>query len=331
MRQRARPKVSRWTASIAIIIALASFVRFARSTATATPEASAIASQRPLDPAAWPDRTITIANLGHATLLMNFAGVRLISDPTLFPRIGLTIGPLPTIGPHRLVPAPLAPDQFQALDLILITHAHMDHLDRPSLAALPKRATVVACAGCGDLIRPLGFADVRELRWGETTIVKGLAITAMGARHWGKRWPPFGRDYGFNSYVIAKDDHRMLLACDSAMTDLFAQLKNNPPQIAAFSIGAYDPWIANHANPEQVWQMFVATGADYLIPIHWGTFRLSKEPRDEPMRRLVAAAGTDANRIVVRSIGAAWAIADTTSRVAELNSPDTNHSLIPRH
>ena len=75
----------------------------------------------------------------------------------------------------------------------------------------------------------------------------------------------------------------MLLACDSAVTDIFAPLHQNPPDVAAFSIGAYDPWIWNHATPEQVWSMFLQTGAHYLIPLHWGTFRLSKEPMDEPL------------------------------------------------
>jgi L-ascorbate metabolism protein UlaG (beta-lactamase superfamily) len=100
----------------------------------------------------------------------------------------------------------------------------------------------------------------------------------------------------------------MLLACDSAITDLFEPLHANPPDVAAFSIGAYDPWIWNHASPEQVWAMFVGTGAHYLVPLHWGTFRLSKEPMDEPMRRLIAAAGTQSGRIVLRQIGVPWAL-----------------------
>jgi L-ascorbate metabolism protein UlaG (beta-lactamase superfamily) len=178
---------------------------------------------------------------------------------------------------------------------------------------------VVTCTGCAALVRPLGFTDVRELRWGEATVVHGVTITAMGARHWGKRWPPFGRAYGFNSYVLAREGHRMLLACDSADTDLFAPLAQNPPEVAAFSIGAYDPWIANHANPEQVWRMFSSTGARYLIPIHWGTFRLSKEPLDEPMRRLLAAAGDHTDRIVDRQIGSAWTLPIASPNTARLS------------
>ena len=264
----------------------------------------------------WPDNRLTVANLGHATLLMNFFGVRVVSDPSLFKRVGLKLGPLVTIGPHRLSPAPLHPSQLQQLDLILVTHAHMDHLDINSLKALPKHAVVVACSGCAALIKPLGYSDVRELKWGERTFVKGLTVTAMGANHWGKRWP-WGHTYGFNSYVLEKNGHRMLLACDSALTDIFASLRQNPPDVAAFSIGAYDPWIWNHADPEQVWTMFLQTGAHYLIPIHWGTFRLSKEPMDEPLRRLIAASGRESDRIVLRQIGGVWTLPEASVAPAQ--------------
>ncbi|MGD0671641.1 MAG: MBL fold metallo-hydrolase [Candidatus Binatus sp.] len=261
-----------------------------------------------LEPASWPDDSLTITNLGHATLLMNFFGTRVLSDPTLFSRVGVSFDSILTIGPKRIVDPPLTPAQLQHIDIILITHAHMDHLDLPSLEALPKSAVVVACEKCAKLIAPLGFNDVRELKWGETTVVKGLTIRAMGARHWGRRWPPLGAGYGFNSYVLEKNGRRMLLACDSAQTDLFASLASTPPDVAAFSIGAYDPWIYNHANPEQVWAMFQQTRARYLIPIHWGTFRLSKEPMQEPLQRLIAAAGGQQDRIVIRQIGATWTL-----------------------
>jgi len=279
-----------------------------------------------LDPARWPDRSLTIANLGHSTLLMDWFGIRVISDPTLFDKIGLAVDSLFTIGPRRIIAPPLTADQLQDVNIILITHPHMDHLDLPSLRALPKRATVIACSGCGDLIRPLGFSDVRELAWGEQVEVNGLKVSAMGARHWGVRWPPFGRAYGYNSYVLERGGVRMLLACDSAFTQLFASLSSEPPDIAAFSTAAYDPWIHNHANPEQVWEMFQQTGAHYLIPIHWGTFRLSKEPMDEPIRRLVAAAGPQADRVVMRQIGVAW----TFPQTAQHRPEDSGASLQPR-
>jgi L-ascorbate metabolism protein UlaG (beta-lactamase superfamily) len=281
----------------------------------ATIEPAVAAPVETLQPARWANDRLTIANLGHSTLLMNFFGVRVISDPALFERVGLTLDSLLTIGPHRLTRAPLSPPQLQQLDVILVTHAHMDHLDLNSLKALPKSAVVVACSGCSTLIRPLGYSDVRELKWGERTVVNGLTVTAMGANHWGKRWP-WGRDYGFNSYVLEKSGHNMLLACDSALTDIFAALEQSPPDVAAFSISAYDPWIWNHANPEQVWKMFVQTGAQYLVPLHWGTFRLSREPMDEPMRRLIAAAGSESYRVVLQQIGVAWTLPEAPAKRA---------------
>jgi L-ascorbate metabolism protein UlaG (beta-lactamase superfamily) len=300
------------------LLAFALLAATAFATGCTAPE-DTIASVPPLDklnPSRWSNRDLTIANLGHATLAINYFGVRVISDPTLFDRVGLALDSILTIGPRRHVAPPLTVTELGPIDVILVTHAHMDHLDIPSLEALPKTATVIACAKCAALIRPLGFNDVRELKWGESTTVKGLMVTAMAARHWGKRWPPFGIEYGYNSYVLDRDGHRILLACDSAYTDVFAALVSRPLDIAAFSIAAYDPWIRNHANPEQVWKMYRQSGAHYLVPIHWGTFRLSKEPMDEPMRRLLAAAGKRSNEIVMRQIGASWTMPAATGLTA---------------
>jgi L-ascorbate metabolism protein UlaG (beta-lactamase superfamily) len=291
----------------AIIVALAAGVAIF---ATARADKPMTPTIKP-NPASWPNDRITVSNLGHATLLMNFLGVRVITDPSLFDRVGLAFDSIFTIGPKRISAPPLAPAELQDVQLIHITHAHMDHLDVPSLKALPKTATVVACDQCSRIVKPLGFSDVRELKWGESTEFSGLKITAMGARHWGKRWPPYGADYGFDSFVLEKDGHRMLIACDSAYTDLFGALASNPPEVAVFSNGAYDPWIRNHANPEQVWSMFQQTGATYLLPIHWGTFRLGKEPVDEPMSRLLAAAGAESDRVVLREIGGTWTVPES--------------------
>lgn len=295
----------------AVILMLPILARFRARPYAHAMEPDANGSVARLVPAAWPDNSLTIANLGHATVLMNFFGTRVITDPSLFLRVGMSIDSILTIGPKRMTDPPLAPAALQQIDVILLTHAHMDHVDLPSLKALPKSAVIVACEKCSNLVAPLGFKDVRELKWGEETTVKGLTIRAMGARHWGRRWPPFGADYGFNSYVMQKDGRRVLLACDSAETDLFASLAATPPDVSIFSIGAYDPWIWNHANPEQVWSMFQQTRAHYLIPIHWGTFKLSNEPMEEPVQRLIAAAEKERDRIVLRQIGGTWTLPDS--------------------
>lgn len=305
-----RQSTAAWILAVVLALALACAVVWSYAGAMEPAADQAVGHPNPV---AWPDDALSVANLGHATLLMNYLGVRVISDPSLFDRVGLAFDSIFTIGPRRVTAPPLAPAQLQNLDVILITHAHMDHLDIPSLKTLPKTATVIVCDKCSALIRPLGFTDVRELKWGESTEVKGLTVRAMAANHWGKRWPPLGADYGFNSYVLEKNGVRMLLACDSAYTDVFAALANDPPKVAVFSIGAYDPWIRNHANPEQVWAMFLQTGAEYLLPIHWGTFKLSKEPMDEPLSRLIRAAGDQSNRIVLRQIGGTWQLRESAA------------------
>lgn len=100
---------------------------------------------------------------------------------------------------------------------------------------------------------------------------------------------------------------RVLFASDTAYTPaLGAAARERGVSVAIIGNGAYDPWIANHADPEQVWRMFGESGADYLVPVHWDTFRLGKEPLGDAMRRLLAAAGPQADRVVVRSIGQTW-------------------------
>jgi L-ascorbate metabolism protein UlaG (beta-lactamase superfamily) len=316
----------RWLVGALAAVAIIALVGF-QPGKKADPAPNPSAASGALRPASWRQDAITVGYLGHATLLIDYLGVRVITDPTFFHHVGLNVFGLFTIGPARRAPVPLAPAALPPLDLILVTHAHMDHLDLPSLRALPKNATVVACPGCRDLIAPLGYADVRTLSWGESTYVHGLKITAMGAKHWGRRWP-WEADRGYNSYVIEKDGVRMLIACDSAYTPLFSALKDDPPLIAAFSIGAYDPWIRNHADPEQVWEMFQESGAHYLIPIHWGTFRLSKEPMDEPIKRLIRDAGPRSNRIVIRKVGGAFQESASAIREASFSS-QPGHKIVP--
>src|ERR1019366_5310408 len=101
--------------------------------------------------AQWPDDALTLANLGHSTLLMNFFGVRVISDPALFERVGVSIGRF-TVGPRRLSSLPVARAQLNPVDVILITHAHMDHLDLRSLKALGDGATAIVCDKAAALV-----------------------------------------------------------------------------------------------------------------------------------------------------------------------------------
>lgn len=242
---------------------------------------------------------LALAWLGHAGILASVDALTLVVDPVLSHRIGPRIGPR-IVGPSRLQAAPAHPASLRGLDLILLTHAHFDHLDRPTLLALAhERSVVVVPKGCESLIPP-GFARVITLAPGKSLRVHDATITAIEPRHWGAR-TVLDRHRRVNSYLLESASHRILLAGDTAATSIFDTL--GPVDIAAFGIGAYDPWRHMHATPEEVWHMARSMGARQLLPIHHSTFELSDEPAEEPLERLIAAARDHTDRILSLALG----------------------------
>jgi L-ascorbate metabolism protein UlaG (beta-lactamase superfamily) len=240
-------------------------------------------------------------------VLIDFGGTLLLTDPTFYDRIGVALGPI-TIGPKRLVAPALAPPEVPNLDAVLVTHAHMDSLDRRSLRSLSATPLLVVPERTRDLVDDLGYARVVELGWGKQVAAPDVVIEAVPIRHWGRRWP-WERWRGYDGYLLSRGDVRVLFASDTAYSpELAAYAKRRQVTVAILGIGAYDPWIWNHESPEEAWQTFVESGARYLIPVHWDTFRLGKEPVGEAMRRLLAAAGPQASRVVIREIGETWTI-----------------------
>ncbi|MFG0307458.1 MAG: MBL fold metallo-hydrolase [Phycisphaerales bacterium JB040] len=237
--------------------------------------------------------------LGHASVVVTLGELTLAVDPVLSHRIGMRIGRR-TIGLARREPAPVSPEALRGVDAVLITHAHFDHLDRPTLSALASdRTTVIVPSRCRRLV-PRGFARVVELS-PESTIELGNArIRAHAPRHWGARaW--LDRRRGFCAYEVRHPRGAVLFAGDTGETRAFDALDGL--DLAVFGIGAYQPWEHMHATPEQVWRMFERSGARHLLPVHHSTFELSDEPMDEPMHRLLRAAGAAADRVVRESAG----------------------------
>jgi L-ascorbate metabolism protein UlaG (beta-lactamase superfamily) len=250
----------------------------------------------------WENEELAAIWIGHATVLLRIAGMTIITDPVLSHRVGLGLG-LITGGPMRLVAAALSVHELPPINLILISHAHFDHLDRPTLAKMPKCIPVVAAHHTGDLIRDLGYRTITELKWGESIQVGPLKITAREVRHWGAR-TFYDQHRGFNAYLIESPNHRVLYGGDSAYHEYFKDLTD--VDLAILGIGAYDPYIAAHATPEQALAMADHCRAKKILPMHHSTFRLSHEPMHEPMQRMLAAAGEE--RVVIREVGEQWAM-----------------------
>ncbi len=251
----------------------------------------------------WPDRGLHAAWLGHSTVLLKIEGFTILTDPVFSTRVGLNFGPV-TVGIKRLVDVAASIEELPPIDLLLLSHAHMDHFDLPSLRHLENAATYVVTADkTSDLLRTRRYQAVHELRWNGSVQTGAAEVTAFQVAHWGAR---MRSDIyrGFNGYVIDVGSHRIIFGGDTAYTDSFKQLRSSKPvELAIMPIGAYDPWIRVHCNPEQAWTMANHAGAEYVLPVHHQTFQLSREPRSEPIERIVAAAGSQPERVCVHDIG----------------------------
>ncbi len=261
------------------------------------------APQRP-DPTQWPDSGLHAAWLGHSTVLLKLDGVTILTDPVLLDWVGVDLR-VATVGMKRLVAPALFADELPPIDLILSSHAHMDHLDLATMRLLESpRTEVVMARATSDLIRAPRFRSVSEAGWGQQVQSRtGVRVRGLEVKHWGARVRT-DTHRGYGGYVIECGRWRVLFGGDTANTDAFRRQRSAPAHLALMPVGAYDPWIYAHCTPEEAWRMTNDFGAEYLLPIHHSTFQLSREPRTEPLERTLTVAGDRAERIVARAIGA---------------------------
>ncbi len=263
-------------------------------------------AHRPV-PAQWRDDAITGSVLGHSTVFLNFLGVHVLTDPVFSRRVGPGLPPF-VLGPKRYHAPALGPRELPKPDLLVLSHAHFDHFDVWSLRKFDRRTPVVTARATADLLRCHGFQHIYELDWGQdvTLLIRGtpIKITAFEVAHWGARMM---RDdhRGYNGYLLTRGGHTVAFAGDTAYTPMFARLKDpaRPIDLMLMPIGAYDPWIRAHCNPEQAAEMARSAGARTFVPIHHETFKLSAEAMDEPAARVRAAFAAEPGRLLAVSVG----------------------------
>jgi L-ascorbate metabolism protein UlaG (beta-lactamase superfamily) len=255
-------------------------------------------------PSTWNSNEITAAWLGHSTVLINFYGLNILTDPVLYRRIGADTC-FGTVGPKRLIAPALTPRQLPPIDLVLLSHAHMDHMDLATLRALPGQPRAVTAHDTGDLLADTRLQNPVGLRWGDKVRLQtsrdDVEIKAFEVKHWGARWR-HDTYRGYNGYVLTREGKQIIFGGDTAWTDSFRSLRNARPfELAVMPIGAYQPWIGSHCTPEQAARMADDAGAKYLLPVHFKTFAFGREGTVEPLNRLHQA--IEAERIGWRDVG----------------------------
>lgn len=317
--------------------------------------AQPLIGQPQVPPTAAPGTT-AITFIGHSSFLIQMGGRALLIDPVFATRLillrrkrrpGVRIADLPPI------------------DAVLLTHAHMDHLNVPSLRAIcrsmrrrhHKAPVAIVPNGVEDLVRNLGFERVASLEWWQSTRLADLprasacartegpssrdtagledeiadssqiTVTAVPARHWGARM--FNDTHrGFGGYVLqCTSTPSIYHSGDTAYFSGFAEIaRRMHPAIALLPIGAYfpDSYRTVHTSPEEALRAFVDLGAEVMIPMHYNTFRLGREPMDEPLSRLLRAAerASLGARVIPLEEGSTW-IADNSLRIEDIRrAPD---------
>lgn len=249
---------------------------------------------------------LALTFIGHSSFFAQIGGANIIIDP-IFTRWLFLL--------KRLRRPGLRIRDLPVMDIVLVSHAHFDHLHRPSLRAIVRNnrrkhappPLIVIPRNVSDLVSDLGFRRIVELDWWDEHREGKLTITHTPSRHWGAR---IIRDMhrGYGGYVVRSGAHSLYHAGDTAYFNGFQEIgRRLAPEIALLPIGAYHPASFRnvHTNPADAVRAFQDLGAKWMVPMHYGSFRLSHEPMDEPIRFLEREARTHgvSDRVLVMEEG----------------------------
>ncbi len=242
------------------------------------------------DGAALRDNTsrTSITWIGHSSFLIQMGGRSLLTDPVWSKTSGA--GPF---GFSRLVAPGMRLADLPPIDLVLISHNHYDHLDYATIRWLGNRPTYLVPSRLGEWFHALGCQKVHECGWWDELDLLGLHFGFVPSQHWSGRALSDANKTLWGGWILSDGSQMFYFAGDSSYFSGFKLIGERYPGIdlAFMPVGTYEPrWTmqTSHVTPEEAGQAFLDVGARIMVPMHWGTFRLSIEPAHEPPRRLAA-------------------------------------------
>jgi L-ascorbate metabolism protein UlaG (beta-lactamase superfamily) len=244
--------------------------------------------------------------IGHSSFFVQIGGLNVMVDPN-FARWLFVL--------KRLRRPGLRVADLPAVDAVLVSHAHFDHLHRASLRSIVEHTrklrgsapAIILPVHVADLVSDLGFSSIVELDWWQSATLGDLTVTHVPARHWGARILKDSHR-GYGGFVLQNGKHSLYHAGDTAYFDGFREIGERlAPEVALLPIGAYDPpnFRNVHASPADAARAFLDLKSQWMVPMHYGTFRLSHEPVDEPLELLEQEADAQgfADRVIVLEEG----------------------------
>jgi L-ascorbate metabolism protein UlaG (beta-lactamase superfamily) len=261
---------------------------------------------------AWqhrPDTGLRATWLGHSTVLLEVDGARLLTDPVW----GQRASPSQLAGPRRFQPVPVALKALPAVDAVLISHDHYDHLCHPTMRALARTGVpFVTSLGVGAHLQGWGIdaARITELDWWQSHRIPGteVEVTAAPSQHFSGRGLKDRNATLWSSLAIRGPRHRVFFSGDTGLTDQYTQIRDRlgPFDLVMLEVGAFHPaWGDIHLGPVHALQALQWLGGGAFLPVHWGTFSLAMHAWDEPAETLLALAPGQGAHLLMPQLGQA--------------------------